>query len=388
MDLLKKIKIIHVIPDLRKGGGEKFLIDICNEMKLRDNIEFLIITLDETNEYKDITEGLNLINCPVPIRLSIKKKSEIDDSEFVKIVNSFKPDIIHSHLYLAEIACRASVFSNIKYFSHLQGFEDRFIPFSISALLKKEKITNYYEKEWLVKKYKICNNNFFAISENTMDYYSKHLPKQLRNNITLVHNAIPFERYYSTIKREKTTSPIKLISVGSLIERKNHELLLQALVYLKNLNIDFRLEILGEGDCRKLLEKSIIKKGLEGNVFLRGNVVNVEDYLQKSDIYLHSAKYEPFGLVIIEAMAAGLPVISLNGKGNKDIVLDDFNGYLINDENPKLFADKIVYLLNNQNLYSKLSINAINFAKKFDIKDCVNKIINQYQKVLYKKQLK
>ncbi|OFY18587.1 MAG: hypothetical protein A2W98_04975 [Bacteroidetes bacterium GWF2_33_38] len=382
MTIQRKIKIIHVVPDLRKGGGEKFLLDICNEMKSRENIEFIIITLDGTNEYKDISKDLNLIYCNVPIRLSIKKKSEVDDAEFVKIVNSFQPDIIHSHLYLAEIASRATIFPTVKYFSHLQGFEDRFVPFSIKTLLKKEKITNYFEKEWLINRYKKCNNNFFAISKNTLNYYSKHLPKQLQKNITLVHNAIPFERYFSAIHRKNTDIPIRLISVGSLIDRKNHELLLQALVHLKKSNVDFRLEILGEGNKRHFLEKSILEKDLSEKVFLIGNVVNVEDYLKNADIYLHAAKYEPFGLVIIEAMAAGLPVISLNGKGNKDIVLENYNGYLINDENSKLFAEKIIYLLNNQSVYSNLSNNAITFAKQFDIKECVNKIIKQYQIVL------
>ena len=72
-----------------------------------------------------------------------------------------------------------------------------------------------------------------------------------------------------------------------------------------------------------------------------GNVSNVAQYLWKGEVYIHSAKYEPFGLVLVEAMAAGLPVIALDAGGNRDIVEDGVNGYLLpKDTNPKVFAEK------------------------------------------------
>ena len=108
-------------------------------------------------------------------------------------------------------------------------------------------------------------------------------------------------------------------------------------------------------------------------------VDNVEDYLKEANIYVHPATYEPFGLVIIEAMAAGLPVICLNGKGNRDIIIDDYNGFMFDEENAELFANKIISLYINQIQYTMISENAVKYAAEFKIENHVDKLIKLYE---------
>ena len=81
---------------------------------------------------------------------------------------------------------------------------------------------------------------------------------------------------------------------------------------------------------------------------------NVEDYLKNANLYVHPANYEPLGLVIIEAMASGLPVISFDGNGNRDLMIHGENGYIFQEENAKLFAEKIIDLMNDSEKYEQI----------------------------------
>jgi len=95
---------------------------------------------------------------------------------------------------------------------------------------------------------------------------------------------------------------------------------------------------------------------------------------------VHTATYEPLGLVLLEAMAAGVPVITLDGKGNRDIIINGENGYLIDMPLPELFADKIQELWMDLEKYCAVSKNAIRFAEQYDIKIYTERLINLYKK--------
>jgi glycosyltransferase involved in cell wall biosynthesis len=98
---------------------------------------------------------------------------------------------------------------------------------------------------------------------------------------------------------------------------------------------------------RKPFEEKAKALGVSDQCFFEGNVNNVEQYLWDADIYVHTATYEPLGLVLLEAMAAGLTVVTLDGGGNRDLMIDGKNGYLLYDENQNLFVDKILNLWEN-----------------------------------------
>jgi len=134
---------------------------------------------------------------------------------------------------------------------------------------------------------------------------------------------------------------------------------------------------LGEGPNRKAIESDIVELEMTNSVFLHGNV-GVNEFYWNADIYVHSATYEPFGLVLLEAMAAGLPVVCLDGKGNRDIIEDSKNGYILSTENPEEFAHKIYNIWNNCKVYNAMSQYAIEFAEKYDIKPYVDKLLDIY----------
>ena len=143
--------------------------------------------------------------------------------------------------------------------------------------------------------------------------------------------------------------------------------------------VDVTLTFLGNGREIENVKNKVAEYGLDGSISFKGNVFNVEDYLKEANLYVHSAKYEPFGLVLLEAMASGLPVVALDGKGNRDIVINSLNGFLIEEENVELFADKIMELIYNENTYRQMSENALEFSKRFDIANYIERLLELYK---------
>ncbi len=380
------LKILQIIPTLEKGGAEHLVIDICNELLKREGVEVKLITFRDINSYKFLTKNLDIQVCSARVIPSIRNKNIIEINNFINIIKNFKPDIIHSHLYESEVVSREIVFPDIIYFSHFHDNIRQFQKFSFKTILSKRRFTDYYEKLRLIPKYKKCKNNFIAISGVTYNYALNSLPKELQN-ITLLNNAVDFKRFnssnfYKVLNFRKT---VKLITIGSLLNNKNHVFLVNVIKYLKKLGYNSTLDILGGGPNFNIIDSIIHSDKLEENVFLRGEVDNIEEYIQNADIYVHSAKKEAFGLVMVEAMAAGLPCVALDAIGNRDIIKNGINGYILPKPDVEMFAAKIIDLINDEKKYNTISENAIETAKGFDISIYVDKLLEIYSNKLREK---
>lgn len=152
-------------------------------------------------------------------------------------------------------------------------------------------------------------------------------------------------------------------TVSRLAKEKNLDFLLEALYCLKQIlakrGKTFRHLILGEGPARKHLEQEIALRGLEENVLLIGNVENetIKDYHGAADAFLFSSKSETQGIVILEAMAAGTPVIAVDASGVRDVVVTGENG-ILTSENALVFAMKTAELMENEPLLRQMEQGA------------------------------
>jgi len=101
----------------------------------------------------------------------------------------------------------------------------------------------------------------------------------------------------------------------------------------------------------------------------------------ENDVFLHTAKYEPFGLVLVEALASGLPVVAYSaGGGSDEIIKNGFNGYKITNLDPVVFAEEIINLYLDKSIYSRLSKNAVATSQSYDIKPYVEQLLKLYKK--------
>lgn len=152
------------------------------------------------------------------------------------------------------------------------------------------------------------------------------------------------DKPWVSILDKVSSSHFLLVSVGELSERKNHILLIEAMAYLRGMPISCM--ICGSGAKEKELKRRIREFGLEKQVFLTGYVDHIPELLNYADGFVFPSRQEGLPVAVMEAMAAGLPVIAADIRGNRDLICDGKGGCLIRlDEKeqhaPQAFASVI-----------------------------------------------
>lgn len=159
-------------------------------------------------------------------------------------------------------------------------------------------------------------------------------------------------------------------TVSRLAKEKNLEFQLAGLACLKRMlkkqGKTFRHLMIGDGPDRENIERRIRALGLTGEVRLIGNVENreIKNYQAASDLFLFTSKSETQGIVLLEAMAVGNPVIAVDASGVRDIVVDGENGYLTDEDDCK-WAGRIAALLSDETLRKKMGQAAGRTAEEY-----------------------
>jgi glycosyltransferase involved in cell wall biosynthesis len=247
---------------------------------------------------------------------------------------------------------------------------------SFSKLFNKKLLLNYFEKTFLFKQYnKNKGNHFIAISNDTLNFAKTTCYDY---PVSLLPNAIDISAY----KRGKVipNDIIRIINIGSFVAKKNQLFFIEIAKILKSKQKSFEIVLLGDGIMFEKVKNSVIENHLSEYIIMPGAVSNVNEYLNNANMYVHTATIEPFGLVLVEAMAAELPIITLNGKGNKDLIIEGENGYMIDEANASIFVDRVIQLWQDMELYQKISSSAKQFAMNYDIKIYVSKLIELYNR--------
>ena len=374
------MRILHLITNLNKGGAQRLVIDICNEIHNNTNHEVLLLVLSQGNDFKNICNNIKILHIEIDISISVLRKTKIYKRQYEEVLDDFEPHVVHSHLYFSEIIAHESVRSSIKYVTHCHDNMSQFKKFSAFKIFSKKDIIRNYEKFRLLSKYKRAGKVFLTISNDTFSFFKEVLPNKYTDNIVKILNSIDRKRFINKnySKKIKFKNKIKLINIGTFLTKKNQIFLVDVVNYIVNKNYNVHLDLIGDGVTKSKIIDQIKKYELESNISLHGFVDDVEKYLWSSDIYVHSATYEPFGLVLIEAMTAGLPIVCINGRGNSDIIDNNKNGFIINSIDPKIFGDQIIKLYNEENLYDKITKEGMIFSEKFDINKYVKKLIELY----------
>jgi len=160
-----------------------------------------------------------------------------------------------------------------------------------------------------------------------------------------------------------------LIYVGSLLKGKGLDLLFNVLKDIKN---EFILNIIGDGEEEENLKELAKKLNIYDQInFLgfrqRGDII---EYYKKSDVFVFPTRRDCFGLVITEAMCAGLPVIvSKYAGGAYDLVEEGKNGFIIDPYDSAKFKERIEFLLSNTNIIRKMGTRSHERVKKFSVEN-------------------
>ena len=173
----------------------------------------------------------------------------------------------------------------------------------------------------------------------------------------------------------KLSSKFKLISVGRLSEQKGYDRLLRVFKKLKSDGLDIELILVGNGDKYNELNEYIVENKLEKDVTLLGFKENPYKYVRASDYLYVSSISEGFSLVIGEAMAIGIPVVSVDCPGPNEVLdLESMVNLLVIMK--WIYINGIKEMINNKVLYEKYKNKANERGKMFSI----NKFINEVEK--------
>lgn len=175
-----------------------------------------------------------------------------------------------------------------------------------------------------------------------------------------------------------------ILFVGRLHPVKGVAYLIEAMTTIIKRNPKVRLWLVGDGEERQSLENLVNKLGLTQYVNFVGKVPNEEvpEYMASSDVLVMPSLSEPFGIVLLEAMACGLPIVATNVGGIPEIVQDGENGFLVEPESSEEIADRVLKLLENDDLRRRISQNNIEEVKNYSWEAVVDKLEKVYQGIV------
>ena len=191
----------------------------------------------------------------------------------------------------------------------------------------------------------------FVVLTNEDKGYCGGLP-----NIEVIPNAaIHVSKNYSEVKNKR------VIAVGRLDYQKGFDRLIQAwkLVQHTGRFSDWKLDIFGQGEWREMLQQMIDKQGLQNTVKINPPTNAILNEYVHSSLLVMSSNYEGFGMVLVEAMSCGVPVISFDCKcGPKDIIQPGINGLLVPNGDIQALADAMMKVMEDEAYRKMLSLNA------------------------------
>lgn len=209
-------------------------------------------------------------------------------------------------------------------------------------------------------------------------------------HVRVIYNGLRLDRYAADPERRAEArrrlgappdAPV-IGMVGELTTRKNHILVLRRLPELARRYPDLRLWILGEGDQRPVLAAEAERLGVGANLLLAGFRDDVPDLVCGMDVLAHPALMEGFGYVLVEAMAAGLPVVSANTSNLPEIVDEGETGYLLSPEDQDGWTDRLGRLLADRDLAGRLGARGAERAReRFTLERMLDDLENYFEEL-------
>jgi glycosyltransferase involved in cell wall biosynthesis len=170
-----------------------------------------------------------------------------------------------------------------------------------------------------------------------------------------------------------------LLAVGRLIEQKDHRTLLRAFARTREVHADARLAILGSGPLEQETRALSASLGLEEAVLLPGRT-EIRDWLTRADVFVHTSRWEGFGIVLLEAMLAGLPVVATSVSAVPEVVVDGVTGALVPAGDAEAVSRELTRLLGDEELRRRMGRAGRDRARsEFSVARMADRTIDVYR---------
>jgi glycosyltransferase involved in cell wall biosynthesis len=364
------MKILQVIDSLYAGGAESLLKNLLIEAKKYDDFEIDVCTLYSRNIFKqDIKKAEVKV---FDFGLSFKYNFVV----IIKLINLIKRgkyDLVHVHLFPADLFAAIATL---------------FLPKRVVYVFSEHNVFNRRRSNVIFKlvdgftysRYK----KIICVSSLVQESLHKWIPNT-RNKTVVIKNAIPVKELVQN--KEKIYS---LLFVGRLEKAKGVDIFLRAVqIISENYKRDLRVAIVGGGNLEK--ETKSLAKDLRVAKMIEflGVRNDVAELMKKSKVFILPSRWEGLPIVLLEAMANGIPVVSTPVGGIPELLKNGKDSILVEPDNPKALAEAILKLLQNENLRKNMINNAFEKVKKeYSIENYTFKLLNFYKEVLNERRSK
>lgn len=301
-------------------------------------------------------------------------------------VYRFNPDLIHSHTTfgIGWEAVMSANFLNIPLVGTHHGF--------LAEFLKHVKL-DYRIMKPLARRYlSFYYNRCDAVISPSEALVKELMQYKLRRPVHVLSN--PVDLKYFSVNKTKDSLRKKfhfnkptIIHFGRLSYEKSTDLVLRAFAQILNWGIDARLVIIGDGPEREKLEALRKKLNIDKSVEFTGILLDndLTERIAAGDFFVSASTIETQGLVFLEAMALGLPVIGVNAGGVPEYVDNGKNGFIVEPGNVKAIAEAMKKFIEHPELRENFGQNAKESVIKYDADTIVDKIEGIYKGLLAKK---
>lgn len=381
-----KRNILFVVDEKRMGGVSVLFETIISLMDISNyNIDLLVLH-NNGEMFKNLPSSINIIYgssyfeaIDYTMKEIIKKKSIKLLLKKIKVVLDMKTGHIENVIKKE----RKKILTK-KYDVEI-AFKDGFTALFTAFGDSKRKI------HWLHYEYKKTNPNgkydklfkrilptfdkIVAVSDNVKKCFNDIY--HLDDKVIVIYNVVNGERIIELSKEESNvlldSNELNLVSVGRLHEMKGYDRLIDTIYKLKSDGIfdNVKLRIYGDGPLFETLNQKISDLELTNDVFLMGSVMNPYKYIKNSDLFILSSIYEPFGLVIVESLTLGVPVLATLNSATDKLISNDYNGLIVENSLDGLYSG-LKKIIENKEILKKYKNNLTNYF--YDNNEQLNKI--------------
>ncbi|MEG1441757.1 MAG: glycosyltransferase, partial [Oscillospiraceae bacterium] len=302
---MKRLKIVHIIQSLVTGGGEKLLVDLCLNSCKNHDVTVISQYPEGGYQYEKLLQenGIEVIY--------LNKKKGFNIGAFFELCAALKtinPDVVHTHLH-------AAIYAILYYMINKKCVKIHTLHNIATVEFDKphRKIQKFAYKHLGVTPVAICH----TVKQTFEDEYGI-------KNIPIIYNGIDVKKY--SVLNKTFPKEFVIVNVASFSKRKNQILLVNAYKKAIESNSNMRLLFIGDGAERP--EVMSMAKDTPSIEFI-GVSDEVDKYLNEASAFCLCSFFEGLPLSILEAYAAGLPVIATDVGGIKDILENEKNGYLV-----------------------------------------------------------